>query len=55
MKLAAVLFGLGQQVALGTDGGLQGHHDFLADGVNRRIRDLGKELLEVVEEQLRPR
>ena len=44
-----------EQVALGTDGRLQAGHHFFADGVQRRIGHLGKQLLEVVEQHPRPR
>ncbi|MGC0381998.1 hypothetical protein RKD33_002215 [Streptomyces sp. SAI-129] len=40
-----------QQVALGAERGAQGGDQFLADGVQRRVGDLGEELGEVVEEQ----
>ena len=40
-----------QQVGLGTDGGRQRGHQFLADGVERRVGHLGEELGEVVVEQ----
>ena len=43
-----------QQVALRPDRHLHRHHDLLADGVDRRVGDLGEQLLEVVVEQLRP-
>ena len=42
-----------EQVALGAEAGLGGDDDFLADRVNRRVRDLGEELLEIVVEQAR--
>ncbi len=38
----------------GPDRRLDGHDDLLADGVDRRVGDLGEELLEVAVEQLRP-
>ncbi len=37
-----------EQVPLGSDEALQRHHDFFADRIDRRIRDLGEQLLEVV-------
>ncbi len=43
-----------QEVALGPDRHLGGHDDLFADGVDRRVGDLGEELLEVRVEQLRP-
>ena len=42
-----------KQVALGTEAGLGGGDDFLADTVNRRVRDLREELLEIIVEQAR--
>ncbi len=42
-----------QQVALGAKEGDAGRDDGLANGINRRIRDLREQLLEVVVEQLR--
>lgn len=45
----AVLAGrLGQQIALGADGAHQTHDNFFANRVNRGIRHLRKQLLEVV-------
>ena len=41
-----------EQVGLGTDEGHQRHHDGFADRVDRRIRHLGEQLLEVVVERL---
>ena len=47
--------GLGvEQVALGTDGGLDRHDDLFPDGVHRRVGHLREQLLEVVEQRLRP-
>ena len=43
-----------QQVGPGTDQRDQRHHQFLADGIDGRIGDLGEALLEVVVEHLRP-
>ncbi|GAA3238308.1 hypothetical protein GCM10020256_58520 [Streptomyces thermocoprophilus] len=40
-----------QQVAFGAEGGAQRGDEFLADGVQRRVGDLGEQLGEVVEEQ----
>ena len=42
-----------EQVSFRPDRGLRRHDDLLADGVDRRIRHLREELLEVVEEELR--
>ena len=39
-----------QQVLLRPEAGAKAHHDVLADGVDRRVRDLGEALLEVGEE-----
>jgi hypothetical protein len=41
-----------QQVGLGADEAVERHHDGLADRVDRRVRDLGEQLLEVVVERL---
>ena len=46
-ELARVLRGLVEQVALRADAGLDAHHDGLADRVDRRVRHLGEQLLEV--------
>ena len=46
-------FGL-QEVSLRADRHLGGHDDLFADGVDRRVGDLGEELLEVGVEQLGP-
>ena len=43
----------GEEVLLGPDRGVHGRDQFFADGVQGRIGDLGKQLLEVVEQQLR--
>ena len=43
-----------QEVALRADRHLGGHDDLFTDGVDRRVGDLGEELLEVREEELRP-
>jgi hypothetical protein len=40
-----------QEVALGTNVALQGHDNGLSDGIDRRVRDLGKQLAEVVIEE----
>mmetsp|Transcript_20954 Transcript_20954/g.80705 ORF Transcript_20954/g.80705 Transcript_20954/m.80705 type:complete len:801 (-) Transcript_20954:283-2685(-) len=41
-----------QQVGLGADEAVQRHHDVFADRVDRRVRDLREQLLEVVVERL---
>ena len=41
------------QIGLGPDAGRERHHEFFADRIDRRIRDLRKQLLEVFEQQLR--
>ena len=52
-ELARVLGRLVEQVALRADARLHAHHDRLADRVDRRVRHLREELLEVrVEERL---
>ncbi len=52
-ELARMLGRLVEQVPLRADAGLHAHHDRLADRVDRRIRHLREELLEVrVEERL---
>ena len=38
---------VGEQVSLWPDVSAQAHHDLLANGVDRRVRDLGEALLEV--------
>ena len=43
-----------EQVVLGTGGGRQRGDQFLPDGVQRRVGDLGEQLHEVVEDQARP-
>ena len=43
-----------EQVALGPDRRLHRRHQLLADGVERRVRHLREELLEIVVEQPRP-
>ena len=43
-----------EQVRLGADGRADRGDHFFADGVERRVRDLGEQLLEVVEQQPRP-
>ena len=50
-ELMRVLGRLGEQVALGPDAGAGAHHDRLAGRVDRRVRDLREELLEVVEQR----
>ncbi len=49
---AAVRAGI-QQGALGTEEGFGGGDEFLADAVERRIGDLGEDLLEVLIDELR--
>ena len=51
-ELAAVFRSFLEQVLLRTDGGDQGGDQFLADRVERRIRDLREQLLEIVVEKL---
>ena len=41
-----------QNIPLVADVGHEAHHEFLADGVNGRVRNLREALLEVVEQQL---
>ena len=53
--LAARLRRRVEQVALRADGALQAGHHLFADGVQRRVGDLGEQLLEVVEQHPRPR
>ena len=48
-----VLGSLLEDVALRSDIGDGRHHEFLADRIDRGIRDLGEKLLEVAEEKLR--
>ncbi len=50
-QLVGLLGDLGQQVHLRADARLQRHHDRLADRVDRRVRDLREELLEVGEQR----
>ena len=50
--LAAALRRRHQQVALAPGAGEDGGHQLLADRVERRVGDLGEELLEVVEQRL---
>ena len=52
-ELAAGVGGGLEEVALRPDRGLHRHDDLLADGVDRRVRHLREELLEVGEERLR--
>ena len=52
-ELVAVVGRLAEQVDLRADHGLEAHHHGLADRVDRRVRDLREELLEV-REQRRP-
>ena len=51
---AAGLRMLIHQIRLGPDAGRQRHHQFFADRIDRRIGHLGEQLLEILEEQLRP-
>ncbi len=45
----AAAFGFGlKQISFRAECGVGGRHDFFADTVNRRIRDLSKELLEII-------
>lgn len=53
--LPAGLRGGVQQVVLGADGAAEAGDDLLADGVERRVRDLREQLREVVEQHPRPR
>ena len=46
-QLVGVLFRLGQEVSLRTNPRTEAHHDLLTDWVDRWVRDLRKELLEV--------
>ena len=50
-QLVRVLGRLVEQVALRADAGGDAHHDRLADRVDRRVRDLREELLEVGEQR----
>ncbi len=52
-ELVRVVGALGEQVALRPDRGADRHHDVLADRVDRRVRDLREELLEVGEQRRR--
>ncbi len=52
LERVAVFRRLIQNVALGADVADQRHHQLFADGIDGRIGDLRKELLEVVEERL---
>jgi len=49
-----MLRSLVQDVALGADEALQRHHDFFANRVDGRIGHLREQLLEVIEQRLRP-
>ena len=53
MELVGVLGRLVEQVALVAQAGRQAHHDLLADRVDRRVGDLGEQLLEVGEQRRR--
>ena len=52
-ELVRVLGRLAEQVALGAEARREAHHDFLADRVDRRVGDLGEQLLEVGEQRRR--
>ena len=52
-QLVCVLGRLVEQVALIAQAGREAHHDLLADRVDRRVGDLGEELLEVGEQRRR--
>ena len=54
LERVAVLRRLVQNVALRADVADQRHHQLFADGIDGRIGDLREELLEVVEQRLRP-
>ena len=51
---AAGLRRLVHQVGLRADVGHQRHHELLADRIDRRIRHLREQLLEILEQELRP-
>lgn len=46
--LAGRCAGVIQKIAFGTDGADKTHDNFLANGINGRVRNLCKELLEIV-------
>ena len=50
-QLVGLLGGLGQQVDLGADAGLQAHDHVLADRIDRRVGHLREQLLEVREQR----
>ena len=52
--MPAVFGGLVKEVALEADIGLERHDDFFTNWVDGRVGDLREQLLEVIEEQLRP-
>ncbi len=54
LQRVAVLRRFLQDVPLRSDVARQRHHQVFTDGVDGRIRDLREELLEIVEERLRP-
>jgi hypothetical protein len=54
LELARVQRRFLEDVLLRPDGGAERHHQLLADRVDRRVRHLREELLEVVEQELRP-
>ena len=43
-----------ENVALGADVAGQRHHHLFADRIDRRVGDLREQLLEIIEQQLRP-
>ena len=51
-QLAAVFRRFGEKIPLPADKGFEGSYQFLPNGVERRIGYLGKQLLEIVEQQL---
>ena len=52
-QLVRLLGRLGEQVELGAEARREAHHDFLADRIDRRVGDLGEQLLEVGEQRRR--
>ena len=53
MNEIGVLRALSKKIAAPSEGGVQAHHQLLADRIDRRIGDLGKELLEISVKQTR--
>ena len=51
-QLPAVFRRFGEKIPLAADKGFEGSYQFLPDGVEGRVGYLGKELLEIVEQQL---